>query len=81
MNVGTVPGGVAELILDEALGVDVVLGLDVVLGAVTVDVPSVPVSEETATPFGSTRPNSWKTCAQSNRESISVSTASVRAWR
>jgi hypothetical protein len=70
----------AELELEPAeleLGV---LELDPVLepaAAVPIEPPRL-VSDAS---FGSTRPNSWKACAQSKRESTSTSTACWRDWR
>src|SRR5258708_5829422 len=43
--------------------------------------PIVPVRDETDTDWGSTRPNSWKTWAQSKRESTRVATACMRCSR
>ena len=74
VNVGTLPGGVAEL-TDEP---DAALELELVEPDAE---PTVPSSEVSETFDGSTRPNSWNACAQLKRELTSVSTAWTRCSR
>ncbi len=63
VNVGTLPGGVTEATEDEAPALELVDAPDV-----PEEEPIVPDSEVNATFAGSTRPSSWKACAQSKRE-------------
>ena len=81
-KVGTLPEGVAEETLDAAVALVPVAGAVVVsTGAAAVAVAIEPSSELIEVCAVSTRPNSWKACAQSKRVSTSEATAWARCSR